>query len=160
MEHRLLSLLEAIAKFPAHTERRSICYPEQTTKPMGFALGLVFAMGQGILMPSRFNLKFPELHEACRMLIAERQPGFSYNCIQINKNQRCAPHKDSNNDGMSFIIGLGEYTGGELVVNDVPIKIHNRFVQFDGHQTHYTKPFAGTRYSIIFFTVKPRWLKH
>ena len=60
---------------------------------------------------------------------------------------------------MSIIIGLGNYTGGWLVVNDIPIKIKDKFVEFDGKQTHYTKPFRGTRYSIIFFTVKPRWLK-
>lgn len=158
-QKRVLDLLEGIEKFPARSERKCICTPRQKTKPMGFALGSVFAMGQGQLMASRYNTKYAELYEACCKMIEAHNPDFKWNCIQINKNQRCAPHKDTNNEGMSIIIGLGNYTGGWLVVNDVPIKIKDKFVEFDGKQTHYTKPFRGTRYSIIFFTVKPRWLK-
>lgn len=126
---------------------------------MAFALGTVFAMGQGELVPSRFNKRFPDLYAECCKLMEEFDPDFKFNCIQINKNQRCAPHKDTNNEGLSYIIGLGDYTGGWLVVDEVPFKIKNGFVKFDGHKTHYTKPFRGTRYSIVFFTTKARWLK-
>ena len=47
---------------------------------------------------------------------------------QYNKNHRCAKHKDGRNVGESYIIGLGDYTGGELMVwdeNDKNPKKHN-----------------------------------
>ena len=41
-------------------------------------------------------------------------PGFAFTSIQVNKNYRSALHVDRNNLGKSMIVGLGDYSKGEL----------------------------------------------
>ena len=75
-----------------------------------------------------------------------------FKSICINKNTIAHPHLDKNNKGVSCIIGLGDYTGGELVYGDTKVSIHNNPIHFDGSKIlHYSLPFEGTRYSIIYF---------
>lgn len=76
--------------------------------------------------------------------------------VQINKNWQSPPHKDSGNVGESYIIGLGDYSGGETIV-EYPDKhttynIKNYFIKFNGSKyTHWTMPWEGTRYSLVFY---------
>lgn len=80
-------------------------------------------------------------------------PDFYYLSIQVNQNYQTKPHKDNGNKGISAIIGFGDYTGGELVIDNTEVDIKDRLVFFDGSVlTHYTKPFTGKRYSIVFHT--------
>ena len=80
-------------------------------------------------------------------------PDFKYTSITVNKNFQTSPHYDSSNIGMSMIISIGDYTGGELLVEGNIIDIHNKKFYFDGSkQLHSTMPFDGERYSIIYFT--------
>ena len=79
--------------------------------------------------------------------------------VHINKNWLSPKHKDKLNGGDSYIIGLGGYENGELVVEkedgDHIIDIHNKLYRFNGNKyTHYTKPFEGTRYSLVFYNNK------
>lgn len=154
-KREVLRLLRAIDPFPARKDtRKQVRQPGQTTPYYQFALGRVVKLDTGITH-SRFNARFPELHRACRRLMHTRDPLFRYDAIQINKNQQCAPHKDTNNHGPSYIIGLGDYTGGELVINKMrKVSIRNKFVMFDGTELHETTPFKGERYSLVFFRIK------
>ena len=79
---------------------------------------------------------------------------FNYTTIQVNKNIVCNPHTDKNNVGLSYIIGLGDYEGGNLMIEENENDIKNKFFLFDGKKIHYNKSFTGDRYSIIFFTHK------
>ena len=105
-------------------------------------------------------------------------PDFPFSSIQINYNYASRPHVDKNNLGTSFIVGCGEYTGGELWVHDESgedkctlenedvtayyhsgkefngktLQIRDAWTIFDGTKMHYTEPFEGERYSIIYFT--------
>jgi len=57
----------------------------------------------------------------------------------INKNFKCPPHKDKNNIGDSIILGLGDYNGGDLVVEgEGHCLLYSPFV-FNGSQqrTHW-----------------------
>ena len=88
-----------------------------------------------------------------------RDPKFKFSSIQFNKNHRSSKHTDSKNTGISYIIGLGDYTGGELIVYDKdgknPVKkdIRNKFYKFDGSKfPHETAPFKGERYSLVFYS--------
>ena len=81
-----------------------------------------------------------------------------FKSICINKNTIAEPHVDRNNRGVSCIVGLGDYTGGELVLkgnadcDDSKVSIHKNPIEFDGSKIiHYSLPFEGTRYSIIYF---------
>ena len=81
--------------------------------------------------------------------------------IQVNRNFKFHPHKDKNNTGPSFIIGLGDYENGELILHDDNAKIvkeldiRNKCYTFDGSQImHSTKDYTGDRYSLVFFRTK------
>ena len=62
-----------------------------------------------------------------------------------------------NNHGPSMIIGLGEYTGGELWQYD-PSGDYEMVVKGDnGNAPHAALPFEGNRMTIVYFTRK-NWL--
>ena len=66
------------------------------------------------------------------------------------------PHRDSGagaGQSVSLIVGLGDYAGGELVVEGVPHDIRYTPLEFDGWtERHWTLPFHGERYSLVWFT--------
>jgi len=126
-------------------------------KTTAFVLGTVNYRGQQSLGgrtkgPSKYNEKFPELYDALQDLIETYHPDFSYTTIQVNKNVKSLPHIDMNNVGPSYIIGLGDYDGGDLVIEGFPYNIKNRWKRFDGRDAHWVEPYIGTRYSIVYFT--------
>jgi hypothetical protein len=80
--------------------------------------------------------------------------GFWFNSIHINHNVVCPPHKDKNNIGLSCIVSIGNYTGGELIINDKIYNTHLSPLVFDGiNNTHYNNPIDGNKYSFVFFTI-------
>lgn len=141
------------------------------------AFGLVIQPSQGVKI-SRFNDKFPRLYSLLQQLC----PCFNFPCttFTINKNLLCQPHKDKNNQGESIIFSLGNFTGGEFIVQDprddvvdaadnasgVSIDsvdgvnefkqydIFNRPMMFNGAKsTHLTAPFEGDRYSVVLYNL-------
>jgi hypothetical protein len=86
---------------------------------------------------------------------------FKYTSIQYNKNNQCQKHLDKNNIGESMIVGLGDYTGGELIIYDQdgnnPVKHDIRYkpLKFNGSiYPHETAPFEGERYTLVFYSIK------
>ena len=87
--------------------------------------------------------------------------GAEFTTIQFNKNYQCAKHIDGKNTGISHIIGLGNYEGGELLIyydgrdaEPTSVDIRNRFYSFDGSAYfHETSPFTGERHTLVFFSV-------
>ena len=82
---------------------------------------------------------------------------FFWTQVQINKNWAIQPHKDASNQGQSYIVGLGDYHGGDLVVNvngkNKSVNIKNKIYGFNGSKyTHWVTPFVGERWSLVFFT--------
>ena len=142
-------------RFPSCKTRSNVASSNQ--KVEAFALGMVNYRGQAFLGgrtkgPSRWNKKFPKLYRLIRKLMATSYPDFKYTTIQVNKNLKCKPHVDKNNKGDSYIIGLGDYTGGELNVEGKKINIRNKWCNFDGRKQHWVEPFSGERYTLVFFT--------
>ena len=84
-------------------------------------------------------------------------PNYRFEAVTINKNQKAAKHTDVNNTGHSYIIGLGNYTGGGLVFSDKKSpyygehKIRNKWLKFVGDTDHFVKPFKGTRYTLVYY---------
>jgi hypothetical protein len=62
-------------------------------------------------------------------------------------------HIDKNNIGPSCVVAFGDYTGGELVVENLPHNIRHRPFIFNASCTpHSVSPvLSGTRFSIVFF---------
>jgi len=115
----------------------------------------------GTYTGSRWNFQRIELYQELLQLAARiLPPDFHWLSIQVNVNYETEPHLDKGNRGESAIIGFGDYSGGDLVVNEVDVSIKNRVIYFDGSQLlHYTRPFTGTRYSVVFHTPNQDFLE-
>ncbi|MCS5670862.1 MAG: hypothetical protein NZ577_03300, partial [Vicinamibacterales bacterium] len=71
--------------------------------------------------------------------------------MAVNHNSVARPHRDANNQGPSLVIGLGQFTGGELTVENKDYDIRNRAFLTDGRRLHRSRPFEGNRWSLILF---------
>lgn len=102
-----------------------------------------------------------------------------FTTIQVNATYASRPLVDNDHLGSSLIVGLGDYEGGELWVHDDDgdveftlregIKsqfdyhagttwrgrnqdIRGKLCNFNGKTLHYTLPFTGTRFSLVYYT--------
>jgi len=162
---RVLEILEKISPFPIQ-KRRNITEDKQGYNK-GVVLGKVYSWKmtkdgrQGIITGRRTETpKYKGLFEEASKLMTEYDPKFIFSSIQINDNHKASKHKDSNNVGCSYIIGLGDYTGGEVRVytadetSYVDIDIKDKFTSFDGSTLpHETLDFKGTRFTLVFYNV-------
>jgi hypothetical protein len=134
----------------------------------GFALGKVTSWaGKGenagykkVLSLKTRDKKYRKLFKETKKLMKMKDPEFKFTSVQYNKNNRAARHTDSRNVGISYIIGLGNYTGGELIIFDEneknPVKhnIKNNFYTFNGSIfPHETAVFKGERYTLVFYRI-------
>jgi hypothetical protein len=110
------------------------------------------------------NKKYPELLKALIEYGNAIVPkGFEYNAITINEGVKAKKHIDSKNAGVSFITGVGDFTGGNIRVFDKDSKkaykdydLKDKAVGFNGGLLyHQTTPFKGERYTIIYY--KQMW---
>lgn len=105
----------------------------------------------------RGNELFPELLRACfqleRALLPDRPPSAT---IAINRHAQFLPHRDTGagaGQSLSLIVALGNFTGGEIIVDNHVHDIRYAPLTFDGWQSiHQTLPFVGERYSLVWFT--------
>lgn len=109
--------------------------------------------------PPRGNRLFPALARAAFELEAALLPDRpASTTIAVNRNARFKPHVDSGagaGQSRSLIVGLGDYKCGELVVEGEEVDIRYRPLEFNGWtQRHWTRPFFGERYSLVWFTPK------
>lgn len=78
--------------------------------------------------------------------------------VAVNQHACFRPHVDSGagaGQGRSLIVGLGDYRGGELVVEGQGMNVRYAPLLFDGwQQRHWTRPFLGERFSLVWFTPK------
>lgn len=116
-------------------------------------------MPGGIHKQPKANSMFPDLVKAAfhleTKLFPEREPSST---IAINRNAQFRPHTDSGagaGQSTSLIVGLGTYSGGELMVEGEKNDIRYKGIEFDGwKQRHWTMPFQGERFSLVWFTPK------
>ena len=74
----------------------------------------------------------------------------------VNFNARFTPHVDSGiglGQSLSMIVGIGDYSGGELFVEGISYSVRYTPLEFDGwKQRHWTGPFTGERFSLVWFS--------
>jgi len=114
---------------------------------------------------SRNTWKHPYLF---RLLceFAKKHVPVPFTSVQVNDSVVCAKHKDKGNTGLSYIVAFSKsaedtFTGGDLSITEGAkenkYNINLRPLLFDGSSLlHGTEPFEGTRYSIVFHTIKPK----
>lgn len=164
MKQEVLTELNAI-KFPLQ-ERKNVLRGQKSYQ--GFVLGLVTswahnggANGKEKIPSQKTKLeKYKNIFLLSKKMLNQYDPSFKFTSIQFNKNHRAAKHLDSKNVGVSYIIGLGDYTGGNLMVYDEKgskyksINIKNKFYKFNGSiYPHETEPFQGTRYTLVYYSI-------
>ena len=76
--------------------------------------------------------------------------------VVINKNFKSPPHKDINNTQQSLIVGLGDYDGGDLCIENPDTKevvehcVWRSPLYFDGKNClHWVNDWKNDRYTII-----------
>lgn len=107
---------------------------------------------------SRWSWKRPYLYKLL-LDFAQKYVSIPFTSITVNQSYPCAPHKDKNNVGDSFLIAFGDYYGGELKIHEGELEgDHNIFrkpiVADFSKITHSVLPFVGERFSLVFYTNK------
>eukprot|EP00523_Entomoneis_sp_CCMP467_P017587 CAMPEP_0168808992 /NCGR_PEP_ID=MMETSP0726-20121227/2859_1 /TAXON_ID=265536 /ORGANISM="Amphiprora sp., Strain CCMP467" /LENGTH=852 /DNA_ID=CAMNT_0008860969 /DNA_START=173 /DNA_END=2731 /DNA_ORIENTATION=- len=78
----------------------------------------------------------------------------------VNCNAQFTPHVDSGRgagQSLSVIVGLGDYNGGELMVEGIASDIRYQPLRFNGWTLrHWTNPYQGERFSLVWFTPEPK----
>mmetsp|Transcript_11759 Transcript_11759/g.24869 ORF Transcript_11759/g.24869 Transcript_11759/m.24869 type:complete len:182 (-) Transcript_11759:27-572(-) len=153
------SLTMACSKAKKNIQLQSSAY--SFTEGQGGASGSfsVGLMPGGTQKQPKANALFPDLVKAAfeleRELFPEREPSST---IAINRNAQFRPHTDSGagaGQSTSLIVGLGTYSAGELVVEGDKHDIRYKPIEFNGwKQRHWTMPFDGERFSLVWFTPK------
>lgn len=110
--------------------------------------------GDGYL--TKLKNSFPEYQNIFEEFVYYHANNFNFDQVVINKDFKITRHLDAKNVGESIIIGLGDYQGGELIVEREDsiekIDIKNKFYKFNGSKYyHYVEDFVGTRYSLVFY---------
>jgi len=104
---------------------------------------------------SVFSRKNPDIHREVERIGKLICP-FEFNAIQVNHNVQCPRHIDPYNSGESVIVAIGDYEGGELIIEDKEeaFDINHKPLRFNGARYyHWNLPItSGNKYSLVFFT--------
>jgi len=105
----------------------------------GMNLGVVSGRANGIVVSpeakSRPNITRTLVNFAKNALGEE----FRFTSVQITKNYLAALHVEKDNLGPSYMIGIGDYTGGAVWVQDQgALDCHDKWVTFDANVSHCT----------------------
>tara|TARA_B100000900_G_scaffold400627_1_gene404463 strand:+ start:298 stop:828 length:531 start_codon:yes stop_codon:yes gene_type:complete len=111
---------------------------------------------QGKRQASYFQKKHPHMMVLFKKFIQSHNPSFEFKSVYVNKNVVCDKHKDSLNMGTSLLVGVGDYKGGQSMLNvngkTKKFSIKSSSIMFNGTEIeHWSLPFEGTRYSLVFF---------
>ena len=108
-------------KLPKARQRTNVVTQDYT--PHGRLFGGYTTRGEGVTMAS---YRFPEVIFAIHSLAATRPSGFAdepYLSAQLNSAMSLPIHKDKNNHSMTWLIALGNFTGGRLWIAS-PVGTH------------------------------------
>ena len=99
---------------------------------------------------------YPTLNDVFIEFGNKHFPEFIFTQVQLNKNYKCSKHRDSSNIGESILLTLGDYKGGGTIIEyeneNIEINSHYELQKFNGSKYfHYTLPYTGTRYALVFF---------
>ena len=108
---------------------------------------------------TKLKTDYPQFQELLELFSSNYlPPDFTWTSVVINKNFQCKKHIDSQNIGESYIVGLGDYSGGDTAVQNAngSVTFHNiknNPVGFNGSKLyHWTEAFQGDRYSLVFYS--------
>lgn len=142
-------------KFPNALQNRFKCLKQNRCVTFGLIKNRITKQ----IGPSAITLRNIELFDKL-MEIGETICPFKFTTIHINKNVVAPKHKDSLvNRSPSVIVSFGDYTGGELIIEqggkNIIYNCKNKPLIFDGRYFfHWNNPiYSGTKYSLIFYNI-------
>ncbi len=101
------------------------------------------------------NNRYPKVYEMLKKIAEIHFPDFNYLNICLNHNFKCKPHYDKMNTGESYIVGFGDYTGGELNVDGQKHDIRHKPLKFNGEKSlHWVEDWEGDRWTAVYFPKK------
>lgn len=114
-------------------------------------LGITRGRFNGIIGLSHFTKKYPHIYKEVKRI--GKLIGTDAESIHLNHNVVCPRHLDANNIGESILVSFGDYTGCNIVVEDVVYDTFCQPIQFNGStMIHYnTNDLKGSKYSLVFF---------
>ena len=133
--------------------RANIAEPHQIVM-RGVKKNVKIALVQSEVLPK----KETELRELIKS-IAPEWFGDEETKVLLNKNVTCKRHRDGN-DGHSYILWLGDYTGGALLFDD-GTKLNEKYVwhKINGQNYHWNEPHEGLKYGIVLYRQKAKYSK-
>lgn len=154
----------AFAEIQAEIQRRPIemnKYRNKSGEGRSQAFGVV---NRRCLPPdySRQNWLRPYLYKLL-LDFGQKYVPFEFNAITVNQNYQASKHRDKNNNGDSFLVAFGDYTGGELKIYEGDLSgthdIKYKPIQADFSKIyHSVEPFTGERYSLVYYKFKSKRL--
>jgi tRNA U38,U39,U40 pseudouridine synthase TruA len=170
---KLLQVADQSGAWPASSFARSKLLDESSSNEeiasdikLAPSTGGTFTLGafpEGQSQP-KGNNTFPELLKAIfeleTLILPNRPPSST---VAVNKHAQFKMHRDSgagSGQSLSAIVALGDFVGGELGLDhikntskDTICNVRYSPKEFCGWtQRHYTLPFVGERYSLVWFT--------
>ena len=90
---------------------------------------------------------------------AKKHVDISWNAITVNQNYQAAKHRDKGNCGVSYLVGCGSYSGGDLRIHEGDLSgCHSIWcnpIKADFSKIyHSVEPFSGNRVSLVYYTLK------
>jgi len=102
--------------------------------------------GRPILPTLAMKANKSQIWDECGRLFPEH----NFDCIMINKNFKCPPHKDRNNIGDSIIFGVGNYNGGDLMIEgEGQCILYSPYIFNGAEKEHYVDEWEGDRYTVV-----------
>jgi hypothetical protein len=98
------------------------------------------------------SINYPNIYEELKRIGNIICP-FEFKSIHVLKNCVCPKHRDAKNTQKSVLVSFGDYTGCNLVVEDVVYDARHTPIIFDGKTMEHwnTDDLVGTKYSLIFY---------
>jgi len=158
---KLLEKQDVVFFEPLHQMLQKIIIPSKTTtnnrrgfpdKHKAITFGITRSRFSGIIGLSYYSKKYPHIYdELCR--IGKIMCPFEFKSIHVNNNVVCPKHFDSKNVGESLLVSFGDYTGCNIVINDIVYDAKYTPIVFNGAELeHYnTNDLIGNKYSLVYY---------
>lgn len=122
-------------------------------RSMTFGLTKYRYKGRGLQM-SAATKQYHDVHQAI-FEVGQSFCPHPFTSVHLNHNVSCPPHIDGNNNGESTIISFGDYTGGNLVIENTIFNACLTPITFNGAELWHwnTDDLTGNKFSMVFFNM-------